>query len=216
MRAMMWHKPFVLRNSDGVPGGSVPPVASEPAAPAAPAPSETISLTKAEYGQMMGAIAALQAQLDAKEEPAAPAPSIDPNDLDRMSGAQLANFILSSVQQQVGQPLLNQIMTLAVKEELREVQSAHPDFKELKDEVYKEAQANTHLSLEQAYLIVKQRKTGVAPPVPPKVDPPPPAAPPAPPVGSKPGITTSSVAPNGGMSIREAAEAALKTLQLET
>lgn len=192
-------------------GGSPPPA---PAAPAAPATPEGITLSREEYGQLMGTIAALQQRLEEREDtgkpgqPSEPAASVD---LDQMTNTQLANYLLNAVQTQVGQPLLNSLMTLSVKEELREVKAAHPDFDTYRDEVYKEAQANTHLSLDQAYLIVKAKKTGTTPPPTPKT----PADTPKPPVGEKPGVTPTATTPSTNLSIKEAAQAAFKALQME-
>lgn len=201
----------ILRDADGVPGG--PPPGDNAPPPQAPPADNLISLTRDEYANMVGALTSMQAKLEglenANRQPDPPAPTTD--DIDRLTNTQL----LSLVQSQIGQPILNAVMQLAVKEELREVQEAHPDFKTMKEEVYKEAQSNTQLSLEQAYLIVKARKTGQAPPpvMPPVASP---IVPPTPPPGQKPGITPSSLDNTGGMSIKDAAAAALKTLQLES
>lgn len=204
---------------EGVPQGDGLPPAPTPDAPAGdqtpppPTPESGITLTRAEYSQLMGQFVAMQNQLQSMQAPtpdatpAVPVPAAE--DLDRMTNSQMMEVILQTVQSQVGQPLLNSIMTLAVKEELRDTQSKYPDFGTYKDDVYQEAQANSHLSLEQAYLIVKARKTGTAPPAP--------AAPkpaPAAPVGDKPAVTVSSTTPSTNLSVRDAAQAALKSLQM--
>lgn len=204
-------RPVVCFEGDGVPPG-LPGDATPPAAPAAPlaAPApDGITLSKAEYGQLMGTIAQLQAALDSQAQaPNTPEPQIDPNEFNQLTNAQMMQLMMDQVNKQVGQPLLNSIMQLAVKEELRECQSNHPDFNTYKDDVYQEAQKNTHLSLEQAYYIVKARKTGTAPPpTPPAVNPP------AAPVGERPGVTPSSTTTNPNLSVKDAAAAALKALQ---
>jgi len=209
-----------LYNPDGVPQGSpelppvdpnaVPPQPSE-ATPPAPTPDQGITLSRQEYGELMGQFMSMQQQLQALQTPQTPepaAPVVNAEDVDRMTNSQLLETILQQVNSQVGQPLLNSIMTLAVKEELRDTQAKYPDFGTYKDEVYREAQANSHLSLEQAYLIVKARKTGTAPPPAPK-----PA--PAPPVGAKPGVTMSATTSTTNLSVKDAAAAALKSLQYD-
>lgn len=208
----MWRKLLrrvVCYKPDGVPDGGapVPDGQGDPTPATPPAPENPgITLSRSEYGQLMGTIASLQQKLEAQEPTPQAQPQLASEDVDRMTNSQFQAHMLNLVQSQVGQPLLNSIMTLAVKEELRDTQAKYPDFSTMKDEVYTEAQANTHLSLEQAYLIVKARKTGTAPPVAPK---PAPAAP----VGTKPGVTPSTTTPTTNLSTREAALAAFKSLQ---
>jgi hypothetical protein len=178
-----------------------------------PAPQvETVQLSREEYGQLTAQLAVAQAQiermaasLENKPEPQAPNP-LAGKDINTMTNSELIDFMSNNVNQQVAQPLLNTIMQLAIKEELRDVAERYPDFKDFKKETYAIAEKNTHLSIEQAYLLAKAGKPAPAPPTTPVVKA-------APPVGDKPQVTASSVAGDSRLTARQAAEAALKSLK---
>lgn len=180
-----------------------------PAAPAAP-DNASITLTREEYSNLVTQMAMLQAQVERRQEPEVKpqVPAGPTKHFNEMTNEELMQTMVGMLNQQIAQPLLNQITTLALKEEMREVSDKYADFKDMKSDIYKVAEANTHLSLEQAYLIVKAQKAGTAPPVIPPAPKDPPVAPPA---GEKPGV--SSVTPVTKLSTREAAEQAYKALK---
>ena len=170
-----------------------------------------ISISKEEYAQLQTTLALLQDQnerlqatLTAKENP--PPDPTGGKDINQLTNAELIQVITKQVSDQVATPLLNTIMQLAVKEEVRDLGDKYDDFKtndDVRKAVFGIAEENTSLSLEQAYLIYK----GKAPA--PKKDPKPA---PVPPPGEKPGVNGKQVEQNKAMSVREAAEAAFKSL----
>lgn len=178
-----------------------------------------VTLSRDEYASLTTQLAVAQSQLDQllanantdSNQQRQQQNNTQAKNVNEMTNSELLEIINQTVNQQVAQPLMNTIMQLALKEEMREVQDSHPDFKDLKLDVYKEAEKNTHLSLEQAYLIVKARKAGLPEP---KM---PPANNSAPnnnnTSSEKPTVNVASVQPEPKMSIREAAAAALKTLK---
>jgi len=194
-----------------IPGENEPP----PQAPPAPQPSDTIAVTREEYAQLTTQLAITQAQLERFQEdqtarnaqhqaPAQPAKPVD-----TMTNAELIDMINNHINQNVAQPLMNTIMQLALKEEVREVADKYPDFKDIKSEVYKVAEKNSQLSIEQAYLMVKGAR-----PVPPKVEVPAAKVPTTPPPPSeKPGVNNQAVTPGVKLSAREAAIKAMESLK---
>jgi hypothetical protein len=150
----------------------------------------------------------MSTQIDAMTRQQAPQPpqprqpEVDVNQLDNAS-------LLEYIGQTIAQPILQQLVTLSVHEELRDVQSEYSDFKDFKNDVYQACQTNPHLSIKQAYLMVKGGK-----PIPPPPAPVPPPAPPTP--GDKGGgIPPSAASEHKQLSIRDAAAAAMKDLQFE-
>lgn len=173
-----------------------------------------ISISKEEYATLQTTLALLQDQnerlqatLQAKENP--PPDPTGGKDINQLTNAELVQVITKQVSDQVATPLLNTIMQLAVKEEVRDLGDKYADFKtsdDVRRAVFGIAEKNTSLSLEQAYLIHK----GKAPaPAPEKKEE---TKTPVPPPGEKPGVTGNQVAQNKAMSVREAAEAAFKSL----
>jgi hypothetical protein len=178
--------------------------------------NDGITLSREEYSQMTTQLAVAQAQLERiLEERQQPAPqqpqqpATPGKDINSMTNAEMFEMITQTVNSQVAQPLLNTIMQLAIKEEVRDVQERYPDFKDFKKDVYTIAEKNTHMSIEQAYLLAKATKQGTAPP--PAA--PPQAPPPPPPPGEKPGVTTGSLEPEAKLTARQAAEQAMKALK---
>lgn len=182
-----------------------------PTPPSAPPPAnDNISLSKQEYAQLVTQLGFLQNQLDEQirnEQQRDQKPPFDGRDIDQLTNRELLELI-SRGQEQFQQSIINQFMQIAVKEEIRDLGDRYEDFrkdKNLRDEVLKVAEKNTQLSLEQAYLILKGAK--------------PPAAP-APPTPTPPPSQRTEVAPQAvqgarPMSVREAAEAAAKSLKYD-
>ena len=181
-----------------------------------PANPDVVSLSREEYGQMTAQLAVAQAQIERmmeaqnrQQEPQPPANPMAGKDVNTLTNAELVDMITQHVNQSVAQPLLNTVMQLAIKEELRDVQDRYPDFKDFKNETYAIAEKNTHLSIEQAFLLAKAGKPAPPPPAPPKTEPTTP--PPTP--GEKPSMSSNSVQGEVKLTARQAAEAALKTLK---
>lgn len=193
-----------------------------------PTPSNgNITLSRDEYSQMVGNMAQMQAFIEAVQQQAsqsqAPTPQaqVDPNDIDRLSNSQMLGLIGRKVNQLIAdstQPVLQAVMTLSVKEEMREVQGEFDDFKDFKKDVYEIASKNSTLSLRDAYLIAKANKSGKALPndVKMKLETPTSSAPtPKATSGERPGVGVSSLKTQHTMSVRDAAAEALKELKYE-
>ena len=188
--------------------------------PAPTPPADTgINLSREEYSQLTAQLAVAQAQLERMQESQnrqqEPTPQPNPlanKDINTMTNAELVELMSSHINQSVAQPLLNTVMQLAIKEEMRDVQERYPDFKDFKKETYAIAEKNTHLSIEQAFLLAKAGKPATpAPPAKPTVTEDPTPTPP--PQGEKPGVQSSSVQGESKMTARQAAEAAMKALK---
>lgn len=180
--------------------------------PPAP-PAETVSLSKAEYAQLMTQVAILQNKLEEQAQQSATAPEPPPyagKDINQLTNAELLDVIQrhSSAQQE---QLMTTIMQIAVKEEIRDLGDRYPEFKsnkELRNQVLNVAEKNTHLSLEQSYLLLKgmnpqltqQTQTQQTPP-------------PTPPPSHRSEVQTSQVTQAKPMSVKEAAEAAFQALK---
>lgn len=182
------------------------------------APTDTntsgISLSKEEFADLIGRMSQMQSIINGYQSQEAKAqevqnqvPALKEDDINNLTNAQL----LQLVQMQVAQPLVQTIMNLTVKEELREVQAKYEDFKDYKEQVYTLASKNTNLSLEDAYLLAKGAKvttTQKQEATKPETKQPPPQA-------QKPNTPpTSTVTSKPANSIREAAMAAMKELQI--
>ena len=130
--------------------------------------------------------------------------------LNELTNEELMHLVSNQTGQQQ-QQLLQTIMQLAVKEEIRDLGDKYPDFKtdaKIRDEVMNIAEKNTHLSLEQAYLISKAQR-----PAPQQTQQQ--TTTPQPPPGEKPGVAQTAVQQDKPMTAREAAEAAFKALKYE-
>lgn len=184
-----------------------------PAAPATPpsADDSKVTISKEDYQELLGAVSMLQLiaqQNQQQQKPQEPQHQLTPEDVDRMSNRQL----LQLVQEQTIQPLLSELMTMKVREEIRECKAEFNDFNDYKKEVHALASANTSLSLRDAYLLAKANKKP-ATPAPQSVTPSPSATPPAPTPGHKPGPAPTNVQASSQMSVRQAAEKALEQLK---
>lgn len=188
-----------------------------------------VTLSREEYANIVAANSSLRAQLDmvvqSLQEQMDQAPqgrqqttqtdNIPTNDVDSMSNTQLLGYI----QQQMAAPILQSVMNLAIKEEIRECEKEFEDFPQFKDSVYKIASANTTISLRDAYLQAKAGKTFVGnkqkvnelPPADKAPNNPPPTAP----QGQRPNQTTpgSALLASSALSIKDAAMKALKESQ---
>lgn len=199
----------------GCPEGD-PPSPSEPTPTPTPAP-EGITLTKEEFAQLNTNLAMMQRELEELRKPKEPeTPSTPPSyankSIDQLNNAELVDLVVNHINQSTVQPLLNTIMQLSIKEEMRDLGDKYEDFKKddkVREAVYGIAEKNTHLSLEQAYLIHK----GKLPTPTPAPVPTPTSAVPTPIPGERPAVAASTVGENKGMSVREAAEAAFKQLK---
>ena len=201
--------------SDGLPPNANDTPPNGDATPPAPQSSgdQNISLSREEYAQLTTQLAVAQSQLERmmeqnnrQPEPTKPNP-LDGKDVNQMTNQELLELMTNSVNTQVAQPLLNTLMQLAIKEELRDVQERYPDFKEFKKDTYAIAEKNTHLSIEQAYLLAKAGKPAPPPPAAPKVETPPPTP------SDKPSVSSGTVNAEERMTPRQAAEAAMKALK---
>jgi hypothetical protein len=182
-----------------------PPAATPPA-------GQQVSISVEDYQELMAAAAMAQVlmqQQPAKQQQQAPQQQIDPNEIDRMSNRQLMGLI----EQQVVGPLMQTIMNMTVKEEMREVQTKYSDFNDYRQDVLTIAQGNTSLSLEQAYLLAKAGKSSKVPPTPQDSNTPTPKQ--TPPPAHKTGQPASVTVPSGNLSAADAAKAALAELKYE-
>jgi hypothetical protein len=80
-----------------------------------------------------------------------------PEDLDQMSNKELADYILSQVNQ-AGQQLMTEVMTLKVLREIDKCESKYEDFWDYQEEVQRIATQNPSLNIEQAYKLAKVSK----------------------------------------------------------
>ena len=196
---------------DGEPAGGNGALETPPAAP----PADTVTLTKQEYSEMTSAIASMRTALEAlvEDRPAQPQqPPYEQPQIDAMSNNQLLQLVGEHVNRVVNesrQPLIDALATIAVKEELRDVKGAHPDFDTYAPDIQAMASKSPNLSLEQCYVLVKAGKP--APPAPPAA----PDTKKVPTPADRGGVPGSTVTNQKGMSIREAAEAALASIKYE-
>lgn len=179
--------------------------------PVPPAPAnDSIQISKQEYAQLMTQIAMLQNQVEATTKPSEPPPSYAGKNINQLTNEEMFDLI-SRQQQESQSQVVNALMQIAVKEEIRDLGDTYPDFKKdsaVREAVLKIAENNTSLSLEQAYLIHKGK-------TPPPVVTPTPTPTPVPTPSSKPGVAAQTVEPTKVMSVREAAMAAMKSLNYE-
>ena len=143
------------------PTGTDTNVETTPEAPNDPAVApDDISLPRAEYNQMLAAIATMQAQLGAQQpQPEAPViPEPTSEELNQMKPTDLLAYV-----QQQQQPLMQTVMNMAIQMELRDVKDAHSDFSEYSDQVLQIASSNPSLSLEQAYQLAVASKSKAKP-----------------------------------------------------
>lgn len=120
--------------------------------------ANTVTLDRTEYNQMLGAIATLQNQLSylqQGQQAHQQTPEPTPDDLNKMKPHEIVQYF-----QQQQQPLMEAVMFLSVREEIRDVADKYKDFGEYKQEVLGLASKNTALSIEQAYHIAKSQKAG--------------------------------------------------------
>lgn len=195
---------MTVENNQPVDGQQTP---TPPAAPVTPpsADDSKVTISKEDYQELLGAVSMLQLiaqQNQQQQKPQEPQHQLTPEDVDRMSNRQL----LQLVQEQTIQPLLSELMTMKVREEIRECKAEFNDFNDYKKEVHTLASANTSLSLRDAYLLAKANKKPAAAATAP------PAAP-APTPGHKPGPAPTNVQASSQMSVRQAAEKALEQLK---
>lgn len=179
--------------------------------------NDSVSISKHEFASLMTEIAMLRTQIEDKANPAEPQPKpVNPyegKDINQLTNAELLD-IINRQNETNQQAVINAIMQVAIKEEIRDLGDKFSEFKTdqgVREAVFKIAEKNTHLSLEQAYLIHK----GAAPA--PK---PAPASTstiptPIPTPASKPGVSTPTVKENKPLSVREAAELAFKSLNYQ-
>jgi len=89
----------------------------------------------------------------------------DPDALERLSNAQLAQFIMQQVNLGVGQPLLVKLEEIRVKDEIKDLRreikedsedGKTDDFDEHRDRIYKIASRNPNLSIREAYKLAKE------------------------------------------------------------
>lgn len=181
-------------------------------------PTDEIKMSKAEYDDLMSRISLMQNHLEilksqptAKEDEEEEVEQQYANvDLNELSGSELVQYIIDAL----GAPLMNTVMQLSVKEEIRSCREDHPDFMDYKNEIMKVASENTNLSIEQAYNIVKGKKANTT--VKQIQQDQKPQEHKKPPVNHKPtNIAQSSVVKTESMSIKDAVAAALKAVQLE-
>lgn len=215
MRWMKMKQLNPLRDQNGVPGGPpvIPPPSQDPApvgdppAPAPPAQSEP-SFTKEDIANLLAENALLRAQVQQPPTPPQPAaPPAPDKPLNQMNGEELARYLEANTLQPINQTL----MDLAVRQEIMDVRDKYgKEFLDLKDEVYNACKANSNLSLEQAFLMVKgaQAVKGV------QTQPPTPPVPPAPPA-HRPGVPPEAVQPKQDMDTRSAVLKAMKDLNLQ-
>ena len=185
-----------------------------------PGGNDAITMTKEEYAGLIGQMAQMQAFIEsvqaANTQDSKPAPAqIDPTDIDRLSNTQMLQMIgqqVTQMIQQANQPVLQAVMTLSVKEEMREVEKEYPDFKDFKKDVYEIASKNTSISLRDAYLLAK---SGKQPPAPQKLENnnPNPTPAPTPTPSERPNLNQASLKASTSMSVADAAREALKELK---
>lgn len=192
----------------------------------APSTEDNVTMSKQEYADLMTKFTnmedALSQLLDKElekeqerenikrqrsENEAAQRRAQAPN-LDELSNTDLANIIMNQVTKQVGEPLLEMIATMALKEEKKELVSDLKDeginFKDYEEETFKVATANTSLSLKEAFYIAKRNKDGGTHKKKEGKE-----EPPAP-TGERPGAQKTHMRQGGPMSLEEAAKRALE------
>lgn len=174
---------------------------------------ENIVLSKQDYISLMTKLAVMEDRLEQsvkpveKEDQPDPVPYADKT-IDQLSNAELLDLMQRQVNDKVVQPLLNTILQLSVKEEIRDLGEKYEDFKksdETRKAVIKIAENNSNLSLEQAYLI----HVGKNPKVEVKAE----DKKPTPPPSNRTEVSTTAVNQTSKMGIKEAAEAAFKSLK---
>ena len=181
---------------------------------------ENVVLTKEDFSKIIGELTGLKMKVgeltnaqnqsrQVVERAVAPPPQrqVGPADIENMTKTEFAQYISQSV----GQPILELVMTMAVKEEIRETAAENKDFWDYKDEVYKLTMSNPQMSVKQAYLVAKSENPGKSSLNKPAAGTPPATSPP-PARGERPGVARSSVAQPSKMSIKDAANTALKDL----
>lgn len=150
-------------------------------------------------------IAALLAELEkGKGKPKGEEEEID---LEGVTNTELANILYDTVQKKLIQPIIERLEVMRMKGEIRECETKYPDFWDFKKDIWAEGSKNPSLTVEQAYIIVKNRSSGKKeekkgeekkaeevkkPPI----------------FGEKPGVTSSSTRKGEPKTIKEAAEQA--------
>lgn len=182
-----------------------------------PTQSENLTISKQEYASLVTQLAMLQNRLDEAQEEkqaqqAQQPPTYAGKQLNELTNEELMHLISTQSGQQ-NQQMLSTLVQLAVKEEIRDMGDKYEDFKKdksLRDEVLAIAEKNTHLSLEQAYLIHQgqKAKSGMKQQMQQTTTP-------TPSPGEKPGVSQQAVQQDKPMSAREAAEAAFKALKYD-
>lgn len=190
-------------------------------------PTEQVVLSKEEYKELIKEITGAklrvseleqleehvrEATKQAVEAPKRNAPQ-QRIDLDQLSRAQLAQLIHKNVVEQVTsqlfQPIVETVMTLAVKDEIRDVRSKHSeDFDDYMADIQKLCEQDPQLTVEKAYKLAKadgppkQRKEAADTKT--KY--------PARPYGEKGGVNRETVQKDEKLSIRDSATKAMADL----
>lgn len=180
-------------------------------------PSDQVTLSKEQYTEMMSAMSSMRQQLSdlSSKVPAPVANDSDDDasdtdiDYSKLSPKEAMELITDNVANRVSKPLMQMVMTLVVKEEVRECRDQHKDFDAYKEDISKLALAKPSLSIKEAYKIVKSdnpekgqkfleglkaKNTSDTPTTKPKPLP-----------SQRPGVTTSTTAETSKLSVREAA-----------
>lgn len=181
--------------------------------PQTPPDQGNITISREEYAQIVTQLAMLQQQQEQVQQQTQTPPQQDPlqgKHVNQLTNEELLE-VINRNNEQNNQQIINALMQIAVKEEIRDLGDRYEDFRKdvnIRNEVFKIAEKNTHLSLEQAYMIHK----GMKPATPPQQQT---QTPTPPPPGERPSVSVGSVQESKPMSIREAAEAAFKTIKYQ-
>lgn len=84
---------------------------------------------------------------------------MDKVDFDSMSNAELVNYMLSLAQEHLVKPLLVQVETIRVQNEIDKCRSKHEDFDDYYQDIYKICMENPKMPIETAYKLAKMDKS---------------------------------------------------------
>lgn len=181
-----------------------------------PAAEETVSISKSELENLKAQLQEMQALLlyqqrardEAPSPPPPPPPTPEPKldvDLDELTPKQLYEHI----KQTMIAPIVQTLVFQQVQQEVAQVERKYPDFNTYRPYVKDMLMQNPTMSIEDAYLIVKQ-KVGKVPSEP--AQPQQPKEAPKPPVSSKPGMASATTSEREDYDLREAALKAVEEL----
>lgn len=185
---------------------------------------QNITLSREEYSNLVAQMSAMQTKLDIQlnsqtqpqQQQQPQQPQLTEEDLNRLTNTQLLQLMNNQVSSQVSQ-VMQAVVALSVKEEIKEARGAYEDFDSLKGDIHRIATAQPHLSIDQAYHLAKANKPAGKSTTPPatKETKAPENKNVIPPSSEKGGISPGAVTKNPVLSVREAAMAALKDFKLD-